>query len=253
MLDPMKEQSIKGGEDLGSTAIDYVKGKLVKGGDNCILKGKWTNVRCFAHILNLVVQDGLKERGISVDRIRVAVRWIQLSPARIKKFKEFCILINIECEKSIVVDVSTRWNRTYLMLSFAIEYEHVFDRFAEEDYMYTRDIREGDGDEFEVDTKEWPPGIPESKDWANVRLLVVFLKNFYDTTLRVSGTKYITSNSYVERIYCLNTILKQCFLSNDNDLKSMPIEMMKKLDKYWGDTKKFNMLVFIDHVFLSKD
>ncbi|GKA90584.1 zinc finger BED domain-containing protein RICESLEEPER 2-like protein [Tanacetum coccineum] len=208
-------------------AIDYLKGKLMKWGDNCILKGKWTHVRFFVHILNLVVQDGVKERGISVDRIRA-------------------------CEKSLVVDVPTRWNSTYLMLSVAMEYERVFDRFAEKDFVCTRDLHEGDGKEFEDDKKEGPPGVPESKDWANVRLLVVFLKHFYDMTLRVSGTKYITSNSYFECINCLDIVLKRCFLTNDNDLKSMSIEMMKKFDKYWGDTKKFNMLVLIASIFYPR-
>ncbi|GJX29393.1 zinc finger BED domain-containing protein RICESLEEPER 2-like protein, partial [Tanacetum coccineum] len=135
-------------------AIDYLKGKLVKWGDNCILKGKWTHVRCFAHILNLVVQDRLKELEISVNQIRAVVRWIRLSPTRIIKFSEFCIFDNFECEKSLVVDVPTRWNSIYLMLSVAIEYE-----------------------------------------------------------------------------------------------RSMSVEMMKGFDKYWGDTKKFNMLVFITLVF----
>ncbi|GJY20758.1 hypothetical protein Tco_0393324 [Tanacetum coccineum] len=62
------------------------------------------------------------------------------------------------------------------MLSFEIKLEWVFDRFAEEDYVYTRDLREGDGDEFEVDKKEGPPVIPESKDWANARTKFEYLK-----------------------------------------------------------------------------
>ena len=116
-------------------------------------------MRCFAHILNLVVQEGLKERGISVDRIRAAVRWIRISPTRIKKFREFCVLDNVECEKSLVFDVPTRWNSTDVMLSVAIKYERAFDRFAKEDYVYTRDLREGDGDEVEDGKKEGPRSV----------------------------------------------------------------------------------------------
>nr|GEV72757.1 hypothetical protein [Tanacetum cinerariifolium] len=192
------------------TAIDYLKGKLVKWGDNCILKGKWT----------------------LFDRIRAVVRWIRLSPARIKKFREHCILDNVECEKSIVVDVPTHWNSTYLMLSVAIEYERVFDRFEEEDYVYRRDLREGDGREFEDDKKKGLRAFQSQR--------IVLMRGC---------TKYITSNSYLKCINCFNTVLKQCFLTDDNDLKSMSIEMMQKFDKYWGDTKKFNMLVFIAFVF----
>ena len=114
-------------------------------------------MRCFVHILNFVVQDRLKERRISVDRIRAIFHWIRLSPRR--KFKQFCILDNNECEKSLVVDVPTRWNSTDVMLSVAIKYERAFDRFAKEDYVYARDLREGDGDEVEDGKKEGPRSV----------------------------------------------------------------------------------------------
>lgn len=160
-------------------AIEYLSSKLVKWGDNCILNAKWTHVRCMAHIINLIVQDGLKELGVSVDRVRTAIRWVRLSTARCAKFKEFASLEKIECQKSLVLDVPTRWNSTYLMLSVAVEYERAFDRFSEEDYVYTRDLEEG-------------PGVPNSDDWGNARRLVGFLRYFYELTLRVSGTKYFT-------------------------------------------------------------
>ncbi|GJR02544.1 zinc finger BED domain-containing protein RICESLEEPER 2-like protein [Tanacetum coccineum] len=218
------------------TAVDYLKTKLVKWNDRCILQGKWTHVRCMAHIMNLVVQDGLKDVGISVDRVRVAVRWVRQSPARLKRFKEFAIMDNIVCQKSLCLDVPTRWNSTYLMLSVAIEYEKVFDRFSEEDYVFMRDLGEG-------------PGVPTSNDWANVRRLVGFLQHFYLLTLKVSGTKYITSNTYLDAISCIDSVLKECLASEDNDLKKMAMKMKLKFDKYWGDIKKFNLLVFIASVF----
>ncbi|CAN4105445.1 unnamed protein product [Withania somnifera] len=53
-----------------------------------IMEGQHLHVRCMAHILNLIVQDGLKEIGKSIKRVRQAVKYIKQSPQRIAKFKE---------------------------------------------------------------------------------------------------------------------------------------------------------------------
>ena len=60
-------------------AIDYLKNIFVNW-DKCLLKGKWTHIRCVAHILNLIVQDGIGFVGKSIDSIRGAVKWVQQSP-----------------------------------------------------------------------------------------------------------------------------------------------------------------------------
>ena len=60
------------------------------------IKVKYLHMRCVAHILNLVVNEGLKELSISVKRVREVVRYIKNSPSRLRKFKEFSNLISIE-------------------------------------------------------------------------------------------------------------------------------------------------------------
>ena len=42
-----------------------------------VLNNKFLHVRCSTHILNLVVQDGLKEHNESVIKIRNAIRYIR--------------------------------------------------------------------------------------------------------------------------------------------------------------------------------
>ncbi|KAI3811483.1 hypothetical protein L1987_21207 [Smallanthus sonchifolius] len=63
------------------------------------------------------------------------------------------------------------------------------------------------------------------------------------------GTKYITSNTYLDSISCVDTILRECTLSNDEELRKMATSMMTKFNKYWGNVKKFNLLVFIASLF----
>lgn len=80
------------------------------------LKGEHMHVRCCAHILNLVVQDGLEDYHSSISKIMSAIRYVHVSPGRMDRFKT-CIKETVLQERSIVqLDVSTRWNSTYLML-----------------------------------------------------------------------------------------------------------------------------------------
>ena len=68
-------------------AIDFLK-KSFQNANKCLLNGKWLHIRCVAHILNLVVQDGIKKVGISVEIVRWACRWIRQAPSRIDKLKK---------------------------------------------------------------------------------------------------------------------------------------------------------------------
>lgn len=70
--------------------------------------GEHLHVRCMAHILNLIVQEGMKEIGASIKRVRQMVKYIRVSPARIRKVNECYELENIECKKALCLDVSTR-------------------------------------------------------------------------------------------------------------------------------------------------
>jgi hypothetical protein len=45
-------------------------------------------MRCAAHIVNLIVHDGLKEVDLSVKRVRAAVKYIRNGGSRMLKFKE---------------------------------------------------------------------------------------------------------------------------------------------------------------------
>ena len=98
--------------------VGYIKKKLMSWGASTV-RCKFLHMRCITHILNLVVNDGLKEANRAVKKVRECVRFIRSSPARLKKFKELSELVRIDCKYSLVLDVATRWNSTYLMLKTA--------------------------------------------------------------------------------------------------------------------------------------
>ncbi|KAG8474174.1 hypothetical protein CXB51_033821 [Gossypium anomalum] len=94
-----------------------------------------------------------------------------------------------EMNKSIerVRGLLDMWNSTYLMLDTAQNFERAFERFEEQDTNFSVELEKGE---------VWP--IVD--DWANVRNLRDFLEHFYEVTLRISGTSYVTSNKFFDEL-----------------------------------------------------
>ncbi|GJY54123.1 zinc finger BED domain-containing protein RICESLEEPER 2-like protein [Tanacetum coccineum] len=99
-------------------------------------------MRCCAHILSLIIKEGLKEVGDSVIRIRSAVKYVRSSPARLLRFKACVEKVKIESKSLVCLDVETRWNSTYLMLESAIKFQAAFDMLEEQDSNFEEDKAE---------------------------------------------------------------------------------------------------------------
>lgn len=100
------------------------------------LGGEMFHVRCSAHILNLVVQDGLKVIGGLLVKIRDTVRYLSRSPYGKQKFDTACNQVKVRCKKKVPMDVQNRWNSTYLMLETALEMQEAFNRLEQIDRNY---------------------------------------------------------------------------------------------------------------------
>lgn len=72
------------------------------------------------------------------------------SAARLTKFRECCREENIGSKSLLVLDVPTRWNSTYLMLSVALKFEKAFELFDAKDPYFKIDLTNG---------------VPTSTDW----------------------------------------------------------------------------------------
>lgn len=190
--------------------------------DSNIFKGAHIHMRCVAHIINLIVVDYLKDINESVTIVRDAVKYVKQSLARLSKFKECAKLEKIESNISLCLDVSTRWNSTFLMLNVAQKFERAFERFDEQDPCFKLDLQFrkwevvlNDGNViFGADSKpqnemKTNDGRPTCTDWSNVRLFASLLQVFYEITLKVSGSLYVTFNTFAHEISSIHTILKE--------------------------------------------
>nr|KJB27812.1 hypothetical protein B456_005G011200 [Gossypium raimondii] len=212
-------------------AIGYLRKKFNPRG-GLVQNGKYLRMRCMAHIVNLIVVEGLKEMNKSVERVRGAVRYVRQSPARLQKFKECVVVEKIECKKTLCLDVCTRWNSTYLMLDTAQNFERAFERFEEQDTNFRAELERGEG---------WP----SLDDWNNVINLRDFLEHFYEFTLRISGTSYVTSNNFLDELSEIDILLRDAQLNSNVAFNVMAIKMKEKYDKYWGGIDKINLLMFV--------
>ena len=94
-----------------------------------ILRGTLFHMRCCAHIINLIVRDGMSTIYASIEKIRESVVYWVATPKREEKFVETCRQLNVDYSKKLALDCRTRWNSTYLMLVSALPYQEVFKRF----------------------------------------------------------------------------------------------------------------------------
>jgi len=200
--------------------------------------------------LNLIVRDGLAHMRKSIVAIRNAVKYVRSSTPRYNSFELRCLNGNVS-RGSLCLDVVTRWNSTYLMLSAAIKPRVAFQLMLEEDMPYNEYFFENETDEDGV-ARELPPkkriGPPSSEDWHDVGKMLKFLKIFFNCTLAFSASKSVTSSMCYNEIYIVQKNLITLSNHNDAQVKKEATSMKAKFDKYWDGILNMNPLVFISSV-----
>ena len=137
------------------------------------------HVRCCAHILNLLVQDGLSEIQHIIENVRESVKYTSASTQRLIMFSDITKQLQLP-NKRLILDCCTRWNATYAMLSCALEFKQVFPRYQQRDPNYKH--------------------LPSEDDWFRVEEVCSFLELFNKVTNIISSNKclifYISINFY---------------------------------------------------------
>ena len=110
---------------LNLTTIKFLE-RVTKDWNGTILENEFMHMRCCAHILNLIMGEGLKKIDASVAKVHEVVRYVKSSPNRNQTFMSFMERLDMESKSLLCLNVPTRWNSTYLMLKTAEKFEKVF-------------------------------------------------------------------------------------------------------------------------------
>ncbi|XP_074349345.1 zinc finger BED domain-containing protein RICESLEEPER 2-like [Apium graveolens] len=162
------------------------------------------------------VSYGLVPTKEIVDKIQDGVKYVAASESRRIKFAEISMSLGLKCKK-LILDVSTRWNSTFSMLSCAIEFKNAFLIYS------TSDLR----------FKEY---VPTTEDWEMVEYVCSFLEVFADVTKVISGTDYSTSNLFLSEIRRVKQVTDQKVVHSNVHIRTMARTMELKFEKYWGET-----------------
>ena len=178
------------------------------------LGGKLFHVRCCAHILNLLVQDGLSQIANVIEVVREGIKYLNNSEARLNEFAKIARQLQLPCKK-LILDCPTRWNGTYLMLAAAVQFKDVFPRYQDID-----------------------PGfnyVPSLVDWMKVEEVCQFLGVFHEITNLISGSEYPTANLFLPKLFRIKGLLNEKCYDISDHIRAMAKQMAIKFDKYWGE------------------
>ncbi|XP_050882986.1 zinc finger BED domain-containing protein RICESLEEPER 2-like [Lathyrus oleraceus] len=192
--------------------------------------GECFHMRCSAHILNLVVNEGLKDKHLFVTSVRDAVRFVKSSPHRAAKFKECIEFAGITCKKLVCLDVSTRWNTTYLMLEAAEKFQLAFEKLEDEESSYREFFGKGNP--------------PSNDDWDIARAFSAFLNLFYEATKTFSTSQNVSLHTCFHQVSAIYCELKQATLNLNDFFASVGGDMMEKYNRYWGSPDKMNKMIY---------
>nr|XP_043615804.1 zinc finger BED domain-containing protein RICESLEEPER 2-like [Erigeron canadensis] len=193
-----------------------------------VSKGRFFHMRCCAHIVNLIVHDGLKEIDQAVEKVRESIKYFKGSKSQIRKQKFLdCVkLLSVSSTRGLRQDCPTKWNSTFLMLDSAIYYRKAFAHLEISDSNYTSCL--------------------SAYEWDTIEKICVFLAVFYDVINVFSGTKYPNANLYYPHVFMVYFTLHDSMSSKDEYTRRMGASMMENFKKYWSD---FSLTLAIAVVF----
>jgi hypothetical protein len=163
----------------------------------------------------LVARDGLKAISATIRKIKSLVLAVKGSPLQWENLMKCATESGLDTKRGISMNVSTRWNSTYLMLRDTLYYKDAFVRLESAHRCRYAKIS------------------PSPGEWDKALTLFHCLKKFYDLTEILSGTSYPTANLFYKGFCDIKLMLDDWCFNVDPTISTMAIAMKEKFDKCW--------------------
>jgi hypothetical protein len=141
-------------------------------------KGEHLHVKCAAHVLNIMVEAGLKVIPYATHRVRDIIKVVTFTPSWMQIFNTIVQTSGLKAKSGLILDIPHRWNSTYDMLHEALKYKVALNRYATEQHHEA----------------------PSEYEWANVEALHGFLQEFSEATKAFSADRHPTAHLFLNML-----------------------------------------------------
>ncbi|XP_047532135.1 E3 SUMO-protein ligase ZBED1-like [Vanessa atalanta] len=191
----------------------------------------WKHYGCYAHSLNLVLQDSVEIFNDSLTKVKKIVAFFHKSTSASEKLNQQQVLKN-KTPKRLIQSVDTRWNSTYFMIKRIIELK----------------------DEVKITMALLNNNLPiiSEEEWSLFSDLNCILKPFDEITACMSGEKYVTASDVIVVTRILKHSLENfCGSINFNNEKIQQFlhTLQHNFNRRLGNVEKsgtFSLCTFLD-------
>lgn len=235
------------------TMIDYINSNLEEAVKKCMeestadeasaahIDDPWTScgvqfvflIACFAHTIQLAIKEGLqqcKKLDAAIGRFRDLAKKISDSPKLLEALMAVCSSLK-NIYSSLDLDVETRWNSTWEMLSDIISLKPSLEELLRR----IRGRHEGYTDFCIAPTSLLAEEIP-NESWCAVEDFCKFLAPFKEATVLMSGSTYPTLGLAVPVFFMIKQHVKRAITAEAGFTSTHTIKFAKavlgKLNEY---------------------
>lgn len=194
-----------------------------------IRDSNYHGIGCFAHSINLVVQNGIKDISTVVKKVKSIVEYFKRSSSALVRLNDTQKQMGMTVLK-LIQDVVTRWNSTY----------HMLKRFLT--------LKEALLSTLAVLQSKIDPPTPE--EWTIIELSIEILSIFHEVTEEISGEKHVTLSKILVFINAMVSSTKEFEgQSNLEEINLMIATLLSELDERFSsmiDNDLVTQAAFLD-------